>query len=99
MKKLALAVMAALTLAACGTTDGGNGQSVAAASAPAGTQYCWQDRLSTSGGKHTCNWAASKREACEGAQFTAVEATRVTAPRKSSLCANGQWLVEIAPAG
>jgi hypothetical protein len=99
MKKLALAATAALTLAACGTMNGGNGQSVAAASAPGGTRYCWQDRLNTAGGKHNCNWAASKREACEGAQFTDLEAARVTAPRKSSMCANGQWLVEVAPAG
>jgi len=99
MKKLALAAIAALTLCACGTMNGGNGQSVVATSAPAGTQYCWQDRLSTSGGKHMCNWAASKRDACEATQLTTLEATRVTAPRKSSLCANGQWLVEVAPAG
>ena len=99
MRKLALAATAALTLAACGSMNGGNGGSVAAASAPAGTKYCWQDRLNTAGGKLNCNWAASKREACEGTSYTDVEAARVTAPRKSSMCSNGQWLVEVAPAG
>jgi hypothetical protein len=99
MKMLALAATAALTLAACGTMNGGSGQPSAASSVPAGTRYCWQDRLNTAGGKLNCNWAASKREACEGAPFTDVEAARVTAPRKSSLCSNGQWLVEVAPAG
>jgi hypothetical protein len=91
MKMLALAALAALTLMACGTMNGSNGQSVAT-SAPAATQYCWQDRLSTSAGRHVCNWAASKRDACEATQLTSLEAARVTAPRKSSLCANGQWL-------
>ena len=100
MKKPAFAIAAALALGACATMDGGNGNGATArATAASGTQYCWQERLHTEGGKHSCNWAASKREACEGATFTTVDAARVSTPRKSSMCSNGQWLVEVAPAG
>ena len=95
MKKLALAIVAGLSLGACATMDNGNG---ASASAAAGTQYCWQNRLNAEGGKLGCNWAASKREACEAGQFTLVDAARYSKPRKATLCANGQWLVEVAPA-
>src|SRR5262245_10694421 len=98
MKQLALAATAALTLVACGSMDGGKVQSAAAAPR-AGTQYCWQDRLSNSGGKLNCNWAATKREACEVLAFSDVEAARYSAPRKSTMCSNGQWLVEVAPTG
>src|SRR5512134_658058 len=99
MKKLALAIVAGLSLGACATMDNGNGASARAAAAAAGTQYCWQNRLSVEGGKLGCNWSPSKRDACEGGQFTLVDAVRYSKPRKASLCANGQWLVEVAPAG
>ena len=93
MKNAVSAITAALVLGACATPNANNG---AAASTAAGTQYCWQDRLSNSGGKLTCNWAGDKRSACEGAEFTTVDAARVSAPRKSSMCSNGQWLVEVS---
>lgn len=96
MKKLALATLAALTLSACAAMSGGNGQ--VAASAPAGAQYCWQDRLTTAGGKHMCNWAANWREACAATQYTSVEATRYSRPQRVRMCENGQWLVQVAPA-
>lgn len=99
MKRLALAAIASALLGGCATMDNGNGAATRSASAPAaGAQYCWQDRLSTGDGKHTCNWAGSAREACEATQYSAVEASRYTAPRKARLCANGQWLVEVARA-
>ena len=98
MKNTALAIAAALTLGACASTDPGNGSGNTARAA-SGTQYCWQDRLQSAGGKHSCNWAASKREACDGALPSMVEAARYSAPRKSTMCSNGQWLVEVAPAG
>ena len=97
MKKLAFAVAAALSVGACASMDGGNGDG-ARASAVSGTQYCWQNRLITADGKHQCNWAASRHDACEGAQVSSVDAARYSAPRKGSMCANGQWLVELAPA-
>lgn len=97
MTKIAFAVAAGLVLGACATTN--NGSSPAAARQVAGTQYCWQDRLETAGGKLTCNWAASRREACEALNFSTIEAARYAAPKKASMCANGQWLVEISPAG
>jgi hypothetical protein len=57
MRMTALAALAGLALAACATTE--NGSSAGArATMVAGTQYCWLARLDTSGGKHTCNWAA-----------------------------------------
>lgn len=98
MSKIALAAVAGLALGACATAAN-NGSTAARISAPAGTQYCWQDRLENAGGKLTCNWAPSKREACDGAQFTTVEAARFATPRKGSMCANGQWLVELTPRG
>jgi len=94
MKKLALA-MAALVLGACATTNGGNGARTTAA----GTQYCWQERLSSAGGKHTCNWAPSFRDACESTQLSALDTARYSAPQKTRMCSNGQWLVEVAPKG
>jgi hypothetical protein len=98
MKKLALAIVAGLALGACASMDGSNGATARAMPA-AGTQYCWQDRLSTEGGKLDCNWAPDRRAACEGTVFTTMDAARYSKPRKASLCANGQWLVEVAPAG
>jgi PBP1b-binding outer membrane lipoprotein LpoB len=95
MKSLALAIGAALVLGACATANTGNGAPALASAA--GTQYCWQDRLSNASGQLTCNWAADKRAACAGAEFTTVEATRFSEPKKSTMCANGQWLVEVAP--
>lgn len=94
MKTLALAIGAAVVLGGCATANTSNNAPAAAA---AGTQYCWQDRLSDAGGKLTCNWAPDKRAACAGAEFTTVEASKVSAPKKSSMCANGQWLVEVSP--
>ena len=99
MRKLAFAALAAITLGACATTNQGNGGTASRQAAASGTQYCWQGRLTTEGGKHTCNWAADKRTACEGAGFTSVDAGRYAAPRKATMCANGQWLVELTPAG
>lgn len=99
MRKIAIAVVAALSVGACATIGSGNGNTARATPA-AGTQYCWQDRLATQGGKLTCNWASTRREACESAhQYTSLDAARVSKPRKASLCNNGQWLVEVAPAG
>ena len=96
MRKIAFAVAAGLALGACATTDNGG---PATRTAAAGTQYCWQDRLETAGGKLTCNWSGSKREACESLNFTTVEAARFAAPKKASMCSNGQWLVELTPRG
>ena len=98
MRMNALAALAGLALAACAATENGS-TAAAGATTAAGTQYCWQERLDTSGGKHTCNWSADKRSACEGTTFTALEAQRYAAPRKGSRCANGQWLVELSPRG
>ena len=97
MNKLALAA-AALLAGACATTDGGNGNG-ARVSAPAGAQYCWQDRLTSAAGNHQCNWSSSFRDACENTQLTSLPAARYSAPARTRMCANGQWLVEVAPKG
>ena len=98
MRNIAVAALAALALGACASTDNGSGAGAPAARV-AGTQYCWQDRLDSTGGKLTCNWAGDTRSACDGATFTTLEASRYAAPRKGSLCPNGQWLVELSPRG
>jgi hypothetical protein len=98
MKNTALAFALALALGACASMDAGTGDR-GAARAVSGTQYCWQERLQTTGGKHSCNWSTNKRDACDGALPSTVEGTRYSAPRKSTMCSNGQWLVEVSPAG
>ena len=98
MKNTALAIATALALGACASTDTATGDR-SAARAVSGTQYCWQDRLQSAGGKHSCNWAASKREACDGALPSTLDVARYSAPRKSTMCSNGQWLVELSPTG
>ena len=100
MKKLALAALALLA-GACATTDhgNGNGNGNGARASAAGTQYCWQDRLASSGGTLTCNWSGSFRDACDATELTSLQAGRYSAPAKTRMCNNGQWLVEISPKG
>lgn len=97
MKKVAFAIATGLALGACAAPN--TATAPASATQVAGTQYCWQDRLDSSGGKLTCNWAASRREACDSLNFSSVDAARYAAPKKGSMCANGQWLVELTPRG
>jgi len=97
MIKLALAASAALTLCACATTNGG--PAAMARDSSAGARYCWQDRLVAEGAKLTCNWAANPGDACRATALSSVEVARYTAPRRGRFCENGQWLVEVAPAG
>jgi len=95
MKKLfALAALALLT-GACATTGNGNGNTARAAAS--GTQYCWQDKLDAAGGTMTCNWSASSRDACDNTALTSIQSSRYTAPAKTRMCNNGQWLVEVSP--
>jgi hypothetical protein len=99
MKKLAVAALAMLA-GACATTDtrSGNGSAARAASA-AGTQYCWQERLDSASGTLTCNWSGSFRDACDSTQLTSLQASRYSAPARTRMCNNGQWLVEVSPRG
>jgi hypothetical protein len=98
MKKLAFAALA-LLLGACATAPNGNGNGSAARTAAAGTQYCWQERLNSAGGTMTCNWSSSFRDACDATELTSIQAARYTAPAKTRMCNNGQWLVEVSPKG
>jgi hypothetical protein len=103
MRTICFAAVAATMLAACATsaTDNGNGGGAAAMRATASAkQYCLEGRLSSAGGRYSCNWSREKAVACEGdAPFTAVDAGRYTAPQASSQCSNGRRLVELAPVG
>ena len=98
MKKLALAALALLA-GACAATDNGSGNGNGARAAAAGTQYCWQERLNNASGTLTCNWSASFRDACDNTQFTSLQAARYSAPARTRMCNNGQWLVEVSPKG
>lgn len=92
--KIALIACAPLVLlAACaGVQTSTSGAGAAPAS---GTMYCWQDKLVSAGGNHSCNWASSPREACESTYVTSLPAAKVAgAPQKANRCSNGQWLVQ-----
>ena len=104
MSKVAIAVTAATMLAACATTGNGNGHGSGSAkaqvSAAGAKQYCLESRLASAGTRHNCNWSSDKKLACEGDMpFTTRDATRFTAPRTSSQCDNGKWVVEMSPLG
>ena len=98
MRKLALVALALLA-GACAATPNGNGNGSAARVAATGTQYCWQDKLNAAGGTMTCNWSASARDACDSTELTSIPAARYSAPAKTRMCNNGQWLVEVSPRG
>jgi hypothetical protein len=94
MKMLALAALAALTLMACGTMNAATANR-SPPSAPAATQYWLAGPPEHFRRQHVCILGREQARCVRGeTQLTSLEAARVTAPRKSSLCANGQWLVE-----
>ena len=100
MKTICFAAVAATMLAGCATatTDNGSASGMSATRAAAGKQYCLENRLASTGGKLSCNWATNKASACEGdAPFVAMDADRYTTPRASSQCSNGRTVVEVAP--
>jgi hypothetical protein len=93
--KIALIACAPLVLvAACANlqaSTAGSGADIAS-----GTMYCWQDKLTSSDGKLSCNWNANAREACESTYTTELPAARVQGqPQKANRCSNGQWLVTV----
>lgn len=93
------AAAAAVALAGCaaGTAGNGHGGTPVAQATGAGISYCMRDKLATEGGKLTCNWARTAREACEATALTAIASASVVAgPDKSTLCADGTPLVRVA---
>ena len=102
MRKIAIAVLAALSLGACATADLGNASGTTSpARVSAGKAlYCWAERMEAIGTRYNCNWAASKEEACTGATaFSTVDGTGYAYPRvtTSTSCPGGQRLVELVP--
>ena len=93
--KIALIACAPLVLlAACASVQT---STAGAGAVPAsGAMYCWQDKLVSTNGKHSCNWASSPREACESTYVTELPAGKVAGePQKGNRCSNGQWLVQV----
>jgi hypothetical protein len=99
MRKLALAVLAAMSVGACATAGNGNGNGASTVPVVAGkAQYCWADRVEAIGTRFNCNWAATKEEACAGSgAFSTVDGTGYAYPRVTSTCASGQRLLELTP--
>ena len=97
--KLVIAVVAAMSLGACATTENGGGGATTRAAATGAKQYCREGSLGSAGGKHNCTWSTDKAAACENYTFSSIDASRYTSPRTSSQCANGRWLVEMSPIG
>ena len=97
MRKLAFAVLAAMSIGACATT--GNSTSASNARVAAGkAQYCWADRIEAIGSRFNCNWAATKEEACAGGSaFSTVDGSGYAYPRVTTTCASGQRLLELVP--
>jgi hypothetical protein len=60
-------------------------------------RYCFKERLYTAGGEMSCNWATSVAEACRDFNETSRVATAamIEVPKKSTRCANGEWLVQV----
>ena len=96
--RLVIAVVAAMSLGACATTQDGNGNGSPARVAASGVkQYCKESSLASVGGRHNCTWSTDKAAACESTTFTTIDARGYTSPRSASKCANGSWLVEMSP--
>jgi hypothetical protein len=100
MKKLLTTVVAAAALTASLVVAPVFAQSAPAAgksSAGNTERYCFKERLYSSGGEMSCNWASSAAEACRDfTETTRIAASAMTeAPKKSTRCANGEWLVQV----
>jgi len=88
--------IAALALAGCAATNGASAPRTAAAPAAGSISYCIADRLDSSGDGHSCNWAASAREACESRALTTVRKASVAeGPSRGGMCQNGNRLVYV----
>lgn len=93
-KLLGIAAISLTALAACAPAEVRNGAMAHAAAA--GTQFCWKDRLMTQGEKLSCNWAASKSDACRFLNLSDIEkASVVSEPTSAGRCENGEWLVQV----
>lgn len=99
MRKLAFAILAAMSVGACATAGNGNGTGASGARVAAGkAQYCWAERLEAIGNRYNCNWAATKEEACAGNRaFSTVDGTGYAYPRATTPCAGGRRLMELVP--
>lgn len=96
MKATLLAALAPLALlAACAGAPAQ--RTTVASSPPAGTQYCWKERLSAERDGYFCNWASSVADACRSTDFRAVPRGAVASGPSDARrrCDNGEWLVQI----
>lgn len=93
-KLLGIAAISLTALAACAPAEVRNGATAQAAGS--GPQYCWKNRLTTHGEKLSCNWAASKSDACRFLNLSDIEKASVSSePTSAGRCENGEWLVQV----
>ena len=91
---LGFAAISITTLAACAPAEVRNGATAQAAGP--GAQYCAKNRLATQGEKLTCNWAASKADACRFQNLASLDKAAVASePTSAGRCDNGEWLVQV----
>jgi hypothetical protein len=94
--KIVLALAGALVLAGCAAAGKPAATASAAAAAPAGTYYCWRDKLATQGDNLVCNWEKDRHVACEVSYSVTIKRGSVsTGPTDAGRCNNGQWLVMV----
>jgi hypothetical protein len=94
MKRLigmATVAIAALLLASCASVQTATGDTGGSA-----TQYCWKESFVDEGTSMSCNWVASRKEACETTYRTALAKSAIASgPESAGRCNNGQWLVQV----
>ena len=91
MTMLCLAAIPVLALAACASVE-----TATTAAGDSSTKYCWKDNLQDDGKNLTCNWVASKSDACDATNRSAVSRSTVaTGPESVGRCNNGQWLLRV----
>ena len=92
MKRLlCLAPAAAWLLVSCASVE-----TAVVDTAGSSTRYCWKDRLMDDGRGLTCNWVASRADACEATMRSTLPRSAVsTGPEAAGRCNNGQWLMRV----
>lgn len=91
---LGIAAISITALAACAPAEVRNGATAQAAGS--GPQYCWKNKLMTHGEKLSCNWAASKADACRFQTVSLIDkGSVVSEPTSAGRCENGEWLVQV----
>jgi hypothetical protein len=92
MKTTLLFATIPLSLAVgCATVD-----DVKVASASGASYYCAKDRLTESGGKLSCNWSPTAKDACRNFTVAKLEKGSVASgPTDSGRCETGDWLIRV----